>query len=277
MSRTNKILIVFYGIGRSPFCIKKNLEILQKNKLFSKYQFNLAYALNSLKRINNPRTSEFIDIDESGISSNIDIIDYVYKIDQTEFENQFYRYLNLNKSKRKYDPYEDEFKTVCNLFCQLSLLSNFFDNNNLKEYHAYLVIRDDILIINDNGLFSALEIISQKRKFIHTTSFHWHGGVNDRFILLNNYGKELFNERLSILKNKIKNNCFTSGEKINREAIINLKLEIISSPIKFLRYRANGMKREEIFLLRPYRFIENIRVIFSYIKFTFIKKFKLFY
>jgi len=270
MSNVKNILVLFYGIGRSPSCMKKNIEILKKkNKYSYSFKFNFAYALNSIKRINNPRTSEFIDIDKSIILSSINIIDIFYEIDQNIFENEFYNYLNLNKKIKIYDPYNDQFKTLCNLFCQLSLLSKFFKNNDLASYDSYLVIRDDVLIIDESGLFSGIEIISKTKKNVFITSFHWHGGVNDRIIVLNDYGNKLFNERLFLLKKQLKNNTFKNSERINLEAIENLSLRIISTPIKILRFRANGIKRAEVFLLRPYRVFETMRIIVSFIRFCF--------
>ncbi len=266
------ILVVFYGIGRSTNCIKSNIEKLSIHK--KNFNFTYAYAVNNISEITNLRTLEFKKIDKKSISSIKKNINIFFEKDQKKYESIFSEFIKFELNINFRDPYRDNYKTLQNLFCQLSLLSDFFKEKTLHEYDSCLVIRDDVVLLDNLGLFKSFQLISTLKNTIFTTSYHWHKGINDRIILISPENYNIFQNRLNLLKEKLRYNNFFNSETINFEVIKKLKLTVISTPFRIIRVRSQGKKRREIFFLRPLRVKETLRVLFSiflFLRYYFLK------
>ena len=114
------------------------------------------------------------------------------------------RIFKKHKSKEFDDPYSDSFRTLCNLYCQLSLLNDFFKKKFSKKNHLIFTIRDDVVINNYYGLFEISKILNRYPNYAYTTSYHWHKGVNDRILIFSPYARRIFSYRLKKLKDSLK-------------------------------------------------------------------------
>jgi len=271
--RKPRLIIIFYGIGRSPSSVIKNINLIKRN-LQCSFEIKIAYAINKIKFINNPRSEEYSYVDQMKLEKSLSLIDLKFEKDQEIYENIFKKFIIKNANKNFTDPYKDNFRTLCNLYCQLTLLTDFFKFYSMKKYQLIFTIRDDILIQSYFGLFSMSKLLYKYPKYAFTTSYHWHNGVNDRILIFGNKHSEIFSCRQKKLKESIMFNDFSNSEILNMQALRLMGIKIISSPFKISRVRINNKIRKEYFLLRIYRFNETIRVlksIFLFIKILFLK------
>ena len=126
----NNLLVLFYGIGRSPKCIDRNIDTI--SACMSPYfDITYSYALNNINIIKNPRTKENSFLNKKEISNNLKEMDLIYTKDQLNYELDFKESILGNLSFDFNDPYKDNNRTLCNLFCQLSLLTDFIENNHI--------------------------------------------------------------------------------------------------------------------------------------------------
>ena len=268
-----RLIVIFYGIGRSPSSVIKNINLIKRN-LQCSFEIKIAYAINKIKFINNPRSEEYSYVDQMKLEKSLSLIDLKFEKDQEIYENIFKKFIIKNANKNFTDPYKDNFRTLCNLYCQLTLLTDFFKFYSMKKYQLIFTIRDDILIQSYFGLFSMSKLLYKYPKYAFTTSYHWHNGVNDRILIFGNKHSEIFSCRQKKLKESIMFNDFSNSEILNMQALRLMGIKIISSPFKISRVRINNKIRKEYFLLRIYRFNETIRVlksIFLFIKILFLK------
>ena len=271
--RKPRLIIIFYGIGRSPSSVIKNINLIKRN-LQCSFEIKIAYAINKIKFINNPRSEEYSYVDQMKLEKSLSLIDLKFEKDQEIYENIFKKFIIKNANKNFTDPYKDNFRTLCNLYCQLTLLTDFFKFYSMKKYQLIFTIRDDIIIQSYFGLFSMSKLLYKYPKYAFTTSYHWHNGVNDRILIFGNKHSEIFSCRQKKLKESIMFNDFSNSEILNMQALRLMGIKIISSPFKISRVRINNKIRKEYFLLRIYRFNETIRVlksIFLFIKILFLK------
>tara|TARA_A100001035_G_scaffold279020_1_gene279276 strand:- start:3927 stop:4751 length:825 start_codon:yes stop_codon:yes gene_type:complete len=267
------LIIIFYGIGRNPKSVIKNLNLIKKN-LQCSYEITSAYAINKIKYINNPRTNEFNYLNQKELKRSLTFIDIFFEKDQEIFEESFKKIIN-KFNKNFIDPYNDKNRTLCNLYCQLNLLTEFLKLKSIKKYQLIFTIRDDIIINKYFGLFRMSKLLFKYPKHALTTSYHWHNGVNDRILIFGQNSRKIFSLRLKKYKEALKDNSFSNSEKINMEALKSMGIKIISSPFEVLRVRSNGKIRKEIFLIRFYRINETIRVfksIILYLKILIFRK-----
>ena len=266
INQKEKMLLVFYGIGRNSSSVIYNMNLIKEN-LNNFFDIKTVYAINKVNFINNPRTNEFNSINQKAIKESLSKMDIVFVKDQKVYERNFKNFLKKHKSKKFIDPYGDSFRTLCNLYCQLSLLNDFFKKKFYKKNYLIFTIRDDVVINNYYGLFKISKILFRYPNYAYTTSYHWHKGVNDRILLFSPYAKKIFSYRLRELKDSIKKNTFFNSEKINMKALNLLDVKVISTPMQITRVRSNGKFRKEYFFLRIYRFIETLRVLKSIIRY----------
>ena len=265
-NRKPKLLLVFYGIGRNTSSVIYNMNLIKEN-LNNFFEIKTAYALNKVKFINNPRTNELSSVNQKGIRKSLSKMNIKFVMDQKIYERKFNIFLKKNISNKFVDPYNDNFRTLCNLFCQLSLLDDFFREKCAKKNYLIFTIRDDIIINNFCGLFSISKILFKYPNYAYTTSYHWHKGVNDRILIFSPYARRIFFFRLKKFKDCLKKDNFYNSEKINMQALDSLGIKIISSPMQITRVRSNGKIRKEYFFLRIYRFRETLRVLKSIIRY----------
>tara|TARA_B100002051_G_C16728739_1_gene636880 strand:+ start:443 stop:1279 length:837 start_codon:yes stop_codon:yes gene_type:complete len=265
-NRKPKLLLVFYGIGRNTSSVIYNMNLIKEN-LNNFFEIKTAYALNKVKFINNPRTNELSSVNQKGIRKSLSKMNIKFVMDQKIYERKFNIFLKKNISNKFVDPYNDNFRTLCNLFCQLSLLDDFFREKCAKKNYLIFTIRDDIIINNFYGLFSISKILFKYPNYAYTTSYHWHKGVNDRILIFSPYARRIFFFRLKKFKDSLKKGNFYNSEKINMQALDSLGIKIISSPMQIIRVRSNGKIRKEYFFLRIYRFRETLRVLKSIIRY----------
>ena len=261
-----RLIVIFYGIGRSPVSVIKNIELIKKN-LNCTFDINIAYAINKIKFINNPRSKEYSFIDKMELEKSLSLIDFKFEKDQEIYEKVFHKFILKKTDRNLIDPYRDNFRTLCNLYCQLTLLTDFFEFYSMKKYQLIFTIRDDIIIQNYFGLFRMSKLLYKYPKYAFTTSYHWHNGVNDRILLFSNKSCEIFSCRQKKLKESLINKNFFNSEILNMKALRSMDIEIISSPFKVSRVRINNKIRKEYFLLRIYRLNETIRVLKSILLF----------
>jgi len=264
--KRKRLIVIFYGIGRSPTSLVKNINLIKRN-LSCSYDIKIAYAINKIKFINNPRSKEYNYIDQIELEKSLTLIDFKFEKDQEIYEKNFHKFIIKNKNKNFIDPYKDNYRTLCNLYCQLTLLSDFFKFNSMKKYQMIFTIRDDVIIQSYFGLFSITKLLYKYPKYAFTNSYHWHNGVNDRILIFSNKSSEIFSYRQKNLKESLINNDFSNSETLNMIALNSMRIKIISSPFKISRIRSNGKIRKEYFILRIYRFNETIRVLRSFLLF----------
>ena len=189
--RNPRLIVIFYGIGRSPSSVIKNINLIKRN-LQCSFEIKIAYAINKIKFIDNPRSEEYSYVDQMKLEKSLSLIDLKFEKDQEIYENIFQKFIIKNADKNFTDPYKDNFRTLCNLYCQLTLLTDFFKFYSMKKYQLIFTIRDDIIIQSYFGLFSMSKLLYKYPKYAFTTSYHWHNGVNDRILIFGNKHSEIF-------------------------------------------------------------------------------------
>lgn len=250
-----KVKIILYGIARaSPALVKENLANLQTYWPEGTI-FDTRHIVLKLKEINNPRSGEkFVQTDLQLYAAITDQL-IIKTVDELE---------ELCPTKRSVlqnyeDVYEDNRKSLNNLFNQLLLLDYAVKSIISKSSHDNIVFcRDDILIkkriLTNCVLAKANEII--------VPGFHWHKGYNDRFMFGTKEVAILWAGRITHLNKFYHKQKYLTGEKLVKSILDESNITILSFPRVFPRIRHNDYickERNTMSINRPTEFIHIIR------------------
>ena len=163
-----------------------------------------------------------------------------------------------------YDIYSNNYQSIRNLLNQLFLINAVVENVKNK-YCKYIFIRDDTIVdFTQNSLWK-INYWDNRNPRILTTVAHWHGGVCDRFFVLNNTAINCFQYRLeytlqALTKNKI------SSEIIFHNFLKNFGFKIYGDFISVKRIRGAKKTIPDRYMFPVHRPYELINVSLAYIR-----------
>lgn len=230
------IAICFFGLTRS---LKFTIDSIEKN-IFNvlssnNIEFTKFIHTYNLNQLTNHRSKEY--------NCKLDI--HEYKLLHCNYEiitdqDEFLKTIDFDKYKKNGDPWNDNFKSLKNLLCQLNslnLVTGLWKNTN-KKFDLIMYVRPDLqynqLCINDL-------LTSLNEQCVLTPSFHMFGGLNDRIAIGPPEYMHIYGSRLLFA------DSYSTTKKLHSETF--LKYIVTSNNFKHSptfklmgkRVRANGM------------------------------------
>ena len=145
------------------------------------------------------------------------------------------------------DIYNDNFKSVCNLFHQLHSL--YSATVQIEDYVPDVVIfaRPDLLYhepLNRHQIIS----VQRKPKRIYLPQWQWWNGYNDRFAICGRSAYKIYGRRIELARNYcISENSPLHAEKLLRFVLIKNNLSIRTMLQSASRVRVSNYVKEECF------------------------------
>ena len=239
-NKNNRVLICYFGLTRSlKYTISSHKNIINTLKK-SGMKVDIALHTYNLKELTNKRTNEK--------NCKLDTEEYkklnpkMYLItDQDEFlseikSNGFFEYACSNG-----DPWNDEFKSLQNLFCQLNSLKLVTELWNEYDYDVVMYLRPDLLY-NELDMNDIYKVISDDVILIRPYINNW---FDDRSAIGPPKLMKLYGKRYDYVKEYL-----DKGKKLHSEEfmtyIVNNKIRNYSHDMKLRgkRVRANGKVHE---------------------------------
>lgn len=241
--RRNRILIIFFGIFRSPeICMPS----LRKKLIEPAHNFfqsiKIMVSTNIPDRIQNVRSAELeIKYDaKAQLELNADF--YVLHRQNIDLVSPY-----LLHAQQRRDPFNDEWKSITNLLFQLHSLQQAwkFATNNigvLNNTDTILFARPDLVYLDDFDF----QHIHEDRPVVVTPDWQKHGGQNDRFALCNIQGAEIYANRLNWIQQYCKYHV------LHPESFLQFVLKKSNTEIRYIstraaRVRSNGRVVSENF------------------------------
>ena len=251
-------LVIFFGIGRGGRIASE----FYKQNLGLKYDTIHLYI--DQKKVENKRSNENFDLEKIRVLLG----GQNYCIKEKEVEGVL-RGIDFSYLK---DIYKDEFKSFKNLLRQLYILQKFSSLKEIGSYKNYIFVRDDTLTklkFTDVESFSKLD---SKRPALLVPFKHWHGGVCDRFFIVNNAAIHLFVGRYLHVVGALENGFIASSEKFLLSFINKNKIRLFSTSVSVRRIRMGNHVISDRYWIPLHRPNELFRMIWSFVKFKLVSQ-----
>ena len=238
--------IIYYGIGRGG-CVAYDFY---KNHWFSNFPSLHAYIDTTYVR--NPRSGEdfrvadvrtllsdeTLCISENSLSLALDVVDY----------------------SRSEDVYGDDFQSIRNLLSQAYLIREITQTPFAKSFDIIILARDDTLVdMSQEDLERFIGHPSAPRVLVPRA--HWHGGVADRFYVVDRRALNAFGERFSFLLGQVESGRFCSSERAFRANLQREKITVLAAKIAVSRVRSGVDVMPDVYRLPVHRPYELLRVL----------------
>ena len=249
------IKIIFYGIGRGLDLSIPAYQNFLIDPLESRFNVEVFHFLQKEKYLKNLRSNEFGEL-KVPVKTFKEKKPKIYEFNE---EKNARLINNVLSSKCLHD---DDHASSLNLLKQLSLLNKAKDV--IHNDDIVFACRDDLLLQSKlNVAFNLLKKI--KIDEVIVPSYHWHNGINDRFIISN--GKNLKNvfSRIELIDDVISIKGGINGEYLMHQTIIKHSLKVLSLPIKLSRIRINNKVVQENRIIPFHRPYETIRIFLSFL------------
>jgi hypothetical protein len=228
----HKVALLIYGLNRGistsfPSIQDKILTVLTKNDI--EYDIYVhTYKLEGT--YSNIRNGEkCIHIDPYEIQKNLDPIDIV--IDNQDEIDRLHDIKAFNKHG---DPWKNGYVSLWNLIRALYSLKCVWKLIENKEYDGVIVLRPDVLFLNELNIQDLLNAI--KNDEIHVPSFHDSStAYNDRFAFGSKKSMEKYCNRYVHMKE------YAAKKQLHSETFLKYVIKSAKKTnIRFNRIRANG-------------------------------------
>jgi hypothetical protein len=241
-------IIIFFGIGRGgklAFDFYSNRFV--KDCDVKHYYIDQEFVINARSSENfNVGKHRKILSNSARCIKHADVEKFLRKLD---FDSMF-------------DIYSNNHVSIKNLLKQLYLLNHIVKNIK-DQYSNYIFIRDDTIVDFEVNYLRKISHWDNNLPRILVPTTHWHGGVCDRFFILNNTAVNLFQHRLGYTINTL------SEQNISSEVVLSKFLKvynyrIYSYPINVRRIRSGTKVIPDRYLIPLHRPRELINIAKTY-------------
>lgn len=246
----DKTIVIYFGIGRGGKIAKDYYQ----NKFDKNCRIIHCFI-----------DQEFVSNQRSGESFNVKKVRQLLSNETLRIgEDEVDYFLNSIPVNSLNDPYHDNLKSVSNLFKQLYILHAVCSYIN-ETYDKYVFIRDDTITELNEEHLEKIKFWSNSRPRILVSAHHWHGGICDRFFVVNQNGFRRFSLRLSHAVQSLHSRT-RSSERIFRDFLTFHRYRVYADLITVRRVRNADKILTDRYLLPVHRPFELLAVTFSILK-----------
>lgn len=248
-----KFLIIFFGIGRGGEVAKRFYE-----KKFDE-GFSFFHAYLDQEYVQNKRSGESFNVRKARVLLSSDVL----KINESDFQGLFEEL----SPEMLFDIYDDGLSSITNLLRQLFIIDQVCKNLP-PGFDRFVFIRDDTVTDFNIEMLKRLDHWTEDRPRILLPISHWHGGVCDRFFVVNHTGLELFSKRLGHAVGMLFNKPISS-ESIFQNFLAEFGYVLSSCPVKVRRIRSGAHVIEDRYRFPFHRPNELLRIFAALVRFIF--------
>ena len=239
----NRVLICYFGLTRSlKYTIKSHRNIINTLKKAG-MKVDIALHTYNLKKLTNKRSNEkncTLDTEEYKMLNP----DMYLITDQDKFLSEIKSDGFFNYACSKGDPWNDDFKSLSNLFCQLNSLKLVTDLWSENDYDVVIYLRPDLLY-NKLDIKDIYKVISDDVLLVRPYDEYNKLMVNDRTAIGPPKLMKLYGKRYDYIQEYL-----DMGKMLHSETfltyIVKNKIRNYSNDMNLMgkRMRANGQINE---------------------------------
>lgn len=238
-----KLALCFFGITRSlPYTARSIIErVVAPSR--ARAETRILGHFFDLKEISNPRSGEQLTITDG----HYDLLPFDEL--QKEEPELFLADSAFEKIKTYGDVWEDDFRSLKNLFHQLHSLQTVYAMSRPFDADVTLFLRPDLQYLDDFSKVLDVVLGSNADEVAYIPSWQSFGGLNDRFaITKGKSASSAYANRLEVAPDYCRtNNIPLHAEKLVEYALGSAGIETRKFNLRAMRVRANGSRAKEFF------------------------------